>query len=991
MKVKIRKKMKLLISIYLSLFFPCFIMAQSDPTVSTLMQYEQAPIDLSIGLQRVSVPFVSLPTRNKEITCDVSLNYHPLNGVYGNEVKSNCGIGWNLFAGGVVSRTLIGGNDASAFNSPISTITGDDIYQFNFMGYFGRFILTKKPDGTLVVKVMKQKDSNLALKIEKDSHYEVTKFTFFDEKGFQYVFDIINNNNFYNSAYYLSSVVDNNNKELVHFTYQTITAPVTFGPSGAVPGYYINQIKEINSIGYGKITVNYYNVGLNARISDLVLSDSFNRGIKKMKLFGTPGKIFKIQLTDVAETKKETYEFFYNNWSNSSTIATDLFGYKTSGSCGAFQNGPYGIPTSNAAFLGLLVKMKLPTGGSIIYDYEANTYTKYVKDANNIWIHDTDPNSYYDRLPVNPQVPLIPENFIMTDYGYGSNSYPFNFTNDTTTFNFTVTGSTNKTLFFNLHGQEYSLPPLPHQTIGDPSRDRIPTFTLKRLTGSYTIPHFNETGYFEDTKSGFCYQQMIDLEPGNYQITISSDHSLYNFGTLEIKSQEPNPNPTKWFYGGGIRIKQVGFFDSDAPINYYDLNYISDYINQGYIPVKEKKYYYNFFGSPISSGYLSNTDFSIINEDDGSLGYSKMYFGGYKNVTVTDSQNNGKEEYTFKDGLDYIDFDSVNPGIVFENSKSGSLLSKKTYDSNNVLLNSVNFNYDFDCSENDGGLSSTYPYSSLSNSYPSIFTPNPSSPTITSNLIEIGKITQKTTTDYFSNGQNKVVKEYFSYDATYHQLIEHLTSNSLGEILRTEYTYDTNNSIYSQNRISEPSQTKMYRSGYLISTNKINYSNYSTNLSFLPQTVEFARGSGYSEIRKRYNLYDEFSNLIEEQDENGIITSYIWGYNNTVIVAKLNNIAVSNIPANIIDAIHSTTDSFSSTEADVTNALEALRSSADMNLQKAMITTYAYKPLIGISTITDIRGSKTTYEYDELNRLIRVRDKNNNILSETHYNLTNQN
>ena len=247
--------MKFLTNLFITILFSSTIVAQSDPTVSTLMQYEETPIDLSNGLQEVSVPFFTLPTRSKEITCDVSLKYHPLNSITGNEVKSNCGIGWNLFAGGLISRTLIGTN------------TGDDIYQFNFMGYFGRFILSKKTDGTLGVKVMKQKDSNLILKIEKDSHFEVTKFTFFDEKGYQYVFDVINNNNFYNSAYYLSSVIDNNNKELLHISYQTISVAETFGISGAVPGYVVNQLKEISSIGYGKITINYYNTGLNAKIS----------------------------------------------------------------------------------------------------------------------------------------------------------------------------------------------------------------------------------------------------------------------------------------------------------------------------------------------------------------------------------------------------------------------------------------------------------------------------------------------------------------------------------------------------------------------------------------------------------------------------------------------------------------------------------------------------------------------------------------------------
>jgi YD repeat-containing protein len=50
-----------------------------------------------------------------------------------------------------------------------------------------------------------------------------------------------------------------------------------------------------------------------------------------------------------------------------------------------------------------------------------------------------------------------------------------------------------------------------------------------------------------------------------------------------------------------------------------------------------------------------------------------------------------------------------------------------------------------------------------------------------------------------------------------------------------------------------------------------------------------------------------------------------------------------------------------------------------------MITTYTYKPLIGISTVTDPKGDTQTYIYDDFNRLKEVRDKDNNILSENQY------
>ena len=44
-----------------------------------------------------------------------------------------------------------------------------------------------------------------------------------------------------------------------------------------------------------------------------------------------------------------------------------------------------------------------------------------------------------------------------------------------------------------------------------------------------------------------------------------------------------------------------------------------------------------------------------------------------------------------------------------------------------------------------------------------------------------------------------------------------------------------------------------------------------------------------------------------------------------------------------------------------------------------------------VTSITDPKGDKITYEYDEFNRLKQVKDKNGNILSENQYNYKPQN
>jgi YD repeat-containing protein len=50
-----------------------------------------------------------------------------------------------------------------------------------------------------------------------------------------------------------------------------------------------------------------------------------------------------------------------------------------------------------------------------------------------------------------------------------------------------------------------------------------------------------------------------------------------------------------------------------------------------------------------------------------------------------------------------------------------------------------------------------------------------------------------------------------------------------------------------------------------------------------------------------------------------------------------------------------------------------------------LVTTIKHIPLVGVSEITDPKGDKVTYEYDNFNRLKTVKDKEGNLVSENQY------
>ena len=152
----------------------------------------------------------------------------------------------------------------------------------------------------------------------------------------------------------------------------------------------------------------------------------------------------------------------------------------------------------------------------------------------------------------------------------------------------------------------------------------------------------------------------------------------------------------------------------------------------------------------------------------------------------------------------------------------------------------------------------------------------------------------------------------------------------------------------------------------------------------MPQTISSSKENNSLDVRIRYIEYDQYCNPLEVQQENGVSISYIWGYNHTQPVAKIENIDYNSIPLNLRAAIHSAT-----TESAMVSALTALRS--DSALANAMVTTYTYIPLVGIKTMTDPKGYKTTYHYDNFNRLEKVTDMEGNILSENQYHYRTQN
>ena len=152
-----------------------------------------------------------------------------------------------------------------------------------------------------------------------------------------------------------------------------------------------------------------------------------------------------------------------------------------------------------------------------------------------------------------------------------------------------------------------------------------------------------------------------------------------------------------------------------------------------------------------------------------------------------------------------------------------------------------------------------------------------------------------------------------------------------------------------------------------------------------------------------YKKYDSKGNVLEIEDKTtGITTSYVWGYEGEYPIAKVDNAIYSEIESiigttdleflnagytfdyDVVNDVKYVEHIYSDEET--RNLLAALRT----GLPNAQVTTYTYKPLVGITSETDPNGITTYYNYDNFNRLKTVKDYEGNIVSQYDYHYKNQ-
>lgn len=1004
-----------------------------SPNSTSLGKYGDVPVSYYTGSPNISIPLYSISELG--IPLEISLNYNS-SGVRVNDMPGWVGQNWSLEAGGMITRTTKGRfcdeyrmengysegfgylysesrnllnvsnwNTESYFPNLNSWQNGTndqkvrdlepDIFTFNFMGFTGKFFIDS--DGQWKVF----SDSNLKVIIDPmDLHYpfgenlvpfndnagpnavagqveaikNIKRITIIDDNGTKYIFgnvDFEDDNIEYDvpffdqvvqpgppssmgvdsggrwtaNTWYLSKVINRLDKEIYKFTYERAEYVCQFYDSYVAEvfnSYYVNPGWLEPTCGVGSITP--YHLGYNGSIiSPIYLKQirilegtkiNFDRTISNGENFSNdPNLVSRLQHQDNMSYPNHLYDFYYLlPYSNGAELMSKFKWYKLTSISGLSKN------------IQLTYNDTQTTG---------NNDRLFLKEVD---IEDLNYKFDYNDIGGLPEF-LSPK----TDHwGYFDGSY-----------NFTPTGQITTTNNFSSYYNQKST----HAT-------NVLKGTLKKIT-------YPTNGWTQ-----FVW------EPHLYSGYISDDKSQLNSTTNTL--------------AGGTRIKQIIKNDNHGNSYSTDYKYVKGYaanqnstISSGILESKPKYYFENF----VIKSYLDNN--ARLEQDIFSttpllpLGNSFGTHIGYSEVVEKREDNSFKiYNYTSNVSVEYRDeylYNTLNPMATPYTSFNdrgmlrGKLKEIFIYDSNILLKQKIVNTYDNNNSKyargvkfKAGGCGNGTGFFQ-GNAYKLYFLDN--------NLV-----TQQSYN--YENGQ--VLKSKIDYNYSYYPnvalsigdqflqskriQIYSLTGDS-DEIFHLDdfkYTFEESSSINNTlvgQRFLGLIQTDSYQNYDKIKSTRIEYDAFGANI--FPKRILSAKGNETFEERLSIDEYDADQLVRKYREPNGLYT-YVFHIKQYPIIKiegkEITSMSWLNNKFNEIKSFvtNPSTDGWNYAIMQVVQKQQEIRD----YFPNHMVTSYTMKRWVGPNSQTDPRGYNIFYEYNNENRLIKVRDRDQNLVRQIFYNLT---
>jgi len=792
---------------------------------------------------------------------------------------------------------------------------------------------------------------------------------------------------------------------------------------------YIDE-NNVNSSQWN-FTQNYFVT--NATTNEIVTLPELNAKIPNFGLYFTDNwknkrlKLSELIHSSASSNEKEKYQFTYNETKLPSKLSTsqDHWGYYNgSNNYGLIPTFAQNIsqvegvidvqytglganrePSEqyNQAFI--LKEIKYPTGGKTTFTYETNKYK--TNDFEN------DPYKRDFMYSLEKTEIYAP---------YGSHNAGADWNMSSNTFSITNTSGTKKvdlSLKFYVNKDRYNNMSL--YINGAPRTLRLSVINNSNNTevwfhdyNIFKIPQTLTTNYLAEESWN------TQLAPGSYKIKTAGNFITCIDSLRFVECNYTYPDEFLAAYpvgtGGGLRIKEIKSYDSNGNFSFGKQYRYTNDASASELQTSGRLMFYPRYrnswksissnglrGGGYSVGYskvnvldidnngnaLGRTEFEYINKPDKNLFYTWRDNSGFE--YQWNSQPKAKDE---------------NPNGIgaYKFAENGTLLNETIYKGGNKLRETVNAynipdddgpqiiwgvikNYAFDaiikfgktggviCDVNKGLAQ----LKEILNLIPNPQGTNPGTergygyfyPALRPLYVLLN---QKKVTDY-ENGQAIETITNYSYNSKKQLSKEEMTSQNKA-IKTIEYYYPNDKAgencmsqLISANRINQPVEVKQTINSS-IQMLKNNYSLFNN----IPQIANIASNTAVNrtiETRITYSNYDKYGNPIYISKDNADKVVYLWSYKGQYPIAEIKNTTFAEAEA-AAKTVFSVTNIDSLVVLSTLNETKLQDGSLQKALPNALVTTYTYKPLVGILTMTDPRGVITKYDYDSFGRLIKV-------------------
>lgn len=959
------------------------------PNAAALGIYGQIPVSFFNGLPQIDIPVGKVETGSGGLA--ISLSYHA-GGVRPDQRSGWVGLGWNLNAGGAITRIVNGvadekldptiepKNTLSYYDHPEGLANSDwaavatlrayskatgpqvllspDEFIFNFGGYSGSFFYdhqgkwqVKSTQGVhLSIKeelqndfVLEQKKAGLPALSLKRIFY---KFTLTTPDGAQYIFGgtpqsiefsrAASGNDSYNNgvvpnSWFLTKIISRNGQE-TNLTYER--GDIICAVSSGLSVYASASDTQDRYADFSKT----------AFISNPVYLKSIETDLQKVSFSRSVSNELQYDFSTYASI----FVDFHSGYSDLKTTENDT-------------------PT---AYIDALLKMmkwqkldsisfyEKPSGflKKMAFSYIENSASRLIlKSAQKTGSGVTEPAYQfgYNNLP------LPPYNSRMLDHWgfYNGVDYLKNYAGYNWTFQ-TIAGT--NTSYLQSKSSNFS-----NMEAGN-------LVLIKYPTGGKTI---------------------FEYEPNEYSLVAKR----YPF-EVDVKDN------TKV---GGLRIKKISQFDESAQqISSKEYKYITAYNLGGktssgilagnpiYLetafatdssakPVKQLYYvhWYDRMIQPLSFTSGSHVTYTEVVE--------KLSDGSY---TIYNYSNHNQQKYRDAGSLNQVYNTSarleLDPNISMELDR-GKLLRVRDFRSDNVIQKETTYEYD----EKSGRPDQAIRFRNMQERVVGYF--NPITDKRVTAYVEYyfpRIITKETKKIYDTNGLNPdTLQKKFTYDAVDFNLRSERYANSKGDSVITKYNYPGNmltqdpdgvyKEMYNRHIISPRVETIGFVNSTQVLYDKTNFYKPYTNI-FVPKTIERKVGAGRLTTKQTYFNYDTKGNVLSFSTGKGMKINYIWSYYGRFPVAEISNADYQTIVAAVGSSAIENFRNSTPTKASIDNFLSPIKTT----LTNAFISSSSYRGVTGMTSETDVKGKTSYYEYDGLQRSKSISDQNGSIKKSLSYN-----